>query len=166
MCIWRRTLTARGEAIAWHLAAALDLDENKTRRITFNEVTKHVVRDAIKHPRAIDMNLVNSQQARRILDRIVGYKLSPFLWKTVKSGLSAGRVQSAATRVIVDRENEIRAFVPEEYFTIELTLEDPHGKVLHARFWGDKTGRLRSKRKHRRIKCCKALQARTSPCPV
>lgn len=136
-----------GEAIAWHLAAALDLDENKTRRITFNEVTKHVVRDAIKHPRAIDMNLVNSQQARRILDRIVGYKLSPFLWKTVKSGLSAGRVQSAATRVIVDRENEIRAFVPEEYFTIELTLEDPHGKVLHARFWGDQNGKIALKEK-------------------
>ena len=99
-----------GEAISWHLAAALGLDPAKTKRVTFNEITKSAIREAIKAPRDIDMALVNSQQTRRILDRIVGYKLSPFLWKSVKSGLSAGRVLSVATRVIVDREAEIRAF--------------------------------------------------------
>lgn len=134
-----------GEAIAWHLMTALDLDPAKTKRITFNEVTKSAVRAALKNPREIDENLVNSQQARRILDRVVGYKLSPFLWKTVKSGLSAGRVQSAATRVIVDRENEIRAFVPEEYFTIDLTVTGAKGKPIVAHFYGDTSGKIELK---------------------
>ena len=102
-----------GEAIAWHLSTALDIPEDKIRRVTFNEITKKAVKSGIKSPRDIDMGLVNSQQARRILDRIVGYKLSPFLWKTIKSGLSAGRVQSVATRIIVEREEEIRAVKPE-----------------------------------------------------
>ncbi len=125
-----------GEAISWHLVTALDIPENKAQRITFNEVTKTAVKDAIKKPRAIDMDLVNAQQTRRILDRIVGYKVSPFLWKTVKSGLSAGRVQSVATRIIVERENEIRAFVPTEYWTIEADLETPLKKPLHTKFFG------------------------------
>ena len=103
-----------GEAIAWHLLTALKLDPKKAKRITFNEVTKQAVKTAIKHPRAIDMDLVNSQMARRILDRIVGYKLSPYLWKTVRSGISAGRVQSVATRIIVEREDEISRFVPKQ----------------------------------------------------
>ena len=125
-----------GEAISWHLATALAIDPAKVRRVTFNEVTKTAVRAGMKNPRAIDMDLVNSQQARRILDRIVGYKLSPFLWKTVRSGLSAGRVQSVATRVIVDRENEIRAFVPTEYWTLQATVNTPGGKPLDVRYAG------------------------------
>mgnify|MGYP004662896945 FL=1 len=125
-----------GEAISWHLIAALNIPEEKVRRVTFNEVTKAAVKAAIKQPRGIDMNLVNSQQARRILDRVVGYKLSPFLWKTVRGGLSAGRVQSVATRIIVDRENEIRAFVPEEYWTLDAQLTTPAGQALTARFFG------------------------------
>ena len=105
-----------GEAIAWHLSVALGIPLEKTQRICFNEVTKSAVKAAIKNPRQINMNLVNSQQTRRILDRVLGYKLSPLLWKNVKSGLSAGRVQSVATRIIVEREEEIRSFVPVEYW--------------------------------------------------
>ena len=126
-----------GEAIAWHLATALQIPVEKTLRVSFNEITPGVVKAAIKEPRSIDMNLVDAQQARRILDRIVGYKLSPFLWKNVRSGLSAGRVQSAATRIIVDREEEIRAFVPEEYWTIDAFLiPGGKGKVFPVRFYG------------------------------
>ncbi|MDY4898378.1 MAG: type I DNA topoisomerase [Eubacteriales bacterium] len=131
-----------GEAISWHLAMTLGIPVEKTLRVTFNEITKTAVKSSIKAPRQIDMNLVNAQQARRILDRIVGYKLSPYLWKTVKSGLSAGRVQSVATRIIVDREEEIRAFVPEEYWTIDAHL-DCSGSNLIAHFYGDKSGRIR-----------------------
>ncbi|MBQ7983856.1 MAG: type I DNA topoisomerase, partial [Clostridia bacterium] len=131
-----------GEAIAWHLATALDLDPAKTKRVTFNEVTKSAVTQGIKSPRSIDMSLVNSQQARCILDRIVGYKLSPFLWKSVKSGLSAGRVQSVATRVIVDREEEIRAFVPEEYWTIDVMLQGQKQRPVKAKFYGNTDGKL------------------------
>ena len=132
-----------GEAISWHLAAALGIPVEQIQRVTFNEVTKSVVKAAIKRPRRIDMNLVDAQQARRILDRIVGYKLSPFLWRTVRSGLSAGRVQSVATKIIVDREKEIRAFVPEEYWTIDVTLLSPEQKPFTARFWGDHNGKIR-----------------------
>ena len=107
-----------GEAISWHLAAALGIDEKNTYRIAFNEITKSAVQSAVKNPRAIDINLVDAQQARRVLDRIVGYKISPLLWKKVKKGLSAGRVQSVATKLIVDREHEIEAFVPKEYWNI------------------------------------------------
>ena len=125
-----------GEAIAWHLMNALDIPASKARRVTFNAVTKTVVKEGIKHPRDIDMDIVNAQQTRRLLDRIVGYKLSPFLWKTVKSGLSAGRVQSVATRIIVDRENEIRGFVPEEYWTVTASLKASDGKSFEAKFHG------------------------------
>ncbi len=131
-----------GEAIAWHLSTALDLPESKIRRVTFNEITKKAVKAGMKNPREIDMGLVNSQQARRILDRIVGYKLSPFLWKTIKSGLSAGRVQSVATRIIVEREDEIRAFVPEEYWTVDVLLENDAKNKIKAKFFGDESGRI------------------------
>ncbi len=132
-----------GEAISWHLATALGIPLEKTMRITFNEITKSAVKAAIKEPRQIDMDLVNSQQARRILDRIVGYKLSPFLWKNVRSGLSAGRVQSVATRIIVEREEEIRGFVPVEYWTIDAELLTEDGKSFNARFYGDASGKLK-----------------------
>ena len=132
-----------GEAIAWHLAAALGIPIEKTKRICFNEVTKTAVKAAIKDPRPIDMNLVNSQQTRRILDRILGYKLSPLLWKNVKSGLSAGRVQSVATKIIVEREEKIRNFVPVEYWSIDSTLYSQDDKRFVVHFWGDKDGKVR-----------------------
>ena len=127
-----------GEAISWHLKYLLDIPDDKTYRVTFNEITKDVVRKAIAAPRAIDQNLVDAQQARRVLDRIVGYQLSPLLWKKVRRGLSAGRVQSVATRLVVDRENEIRAFTPQEYWTIDAAL-DRTGKPggFTARYYGD-----------------------------
>jgi len=111
-----------GEAISWHLKEMLDLPDAKSKRVTFNEITQKVVRESIANPRQIDYNLVDAQQARRVLDRIVGYQLSPLLWKKVRRGLSAGRVQSVATRLVVDRENEIRAFVPKEYWSLEVLL--------------------------------------------
>ena len=126
-----------GEAIAWHLAHILDIPEDSICRVTFNEITKETVQESIKKPRKIDMNLTNAQQARRVLDRIVGYKISPLLWKKVKPGLSAGRVQSVAVKLIVDRENEIRNFVPEEYWNIYATLFDEKSKKqFEARFYG------------------------------
>ena len=111
-----------GEAISWHLKELLGLSDEKALRVTFNEITQRVVKESIQNPRSIDYNLVDAQQARRILDRIVGYELSPLLWKKIRRGLSAGRVQSVATRLVVDRENEIRAFVPEEYWSLDVTL--------------------------------------------
>ena len=135
-----------GEAISWHLKQLLNLPDDKTYRVTFNEITQRVVKESISHPRDIDYDLVDAQQARRILDRIVGYELSPLLWKKVRRGLSAGRVQSVATRLVVDRENEIRAFVPEEYWTLDVTL-DRMGKPgsFTARYWGEEKKReLRS----------------------
>jgi len=108
-----------GEAIAWHLAHSLDVDINSDCRVVFNEITKDAIKESFKHPRSINMDLVDAQQARRVLDRLVGYKISPILWKKVKKGLSAGRVQSVAVRLIIDRENEIKEFVPEEYWSIE-----------------------------------------------
>ena len=105
-----------------NLKELLGLPDGKAQRVTFNEITKKVVKDSIQHPRDIDYNLVDAQQARRILDRIVGYELSPLLWKKVRRGLSAGRVQSVATRLVVDRENEIRAFQPKEYWSLDVTL--------------------------------------------
>lgn len=131
-----------GEAISWHLAATLGIPIEKTMRVTFNEITKNVVKAAMKNPRNVDMNLVDAQQARRILDRIVGYKISPLLWKNVKSGLSAGRVQSVATRIIVERENEIRAFVPTEYWNIDAVLQNADGRMFTVHFVGDKNGRI------------------------
>ena len=112
-----------GEAISWHLKYLLDLPENATHRVTFNEITKNVVTTSIQHPRDLDMDLVDAPPARRILDRIVGFPLSPLLWKKVRRGLSAGRVQSVATRMVVDREEEIRAFIPQEYWSIDVSLQ-------------------------------------------
>ena len=126
-----------GEAIAWHLAKILDIESNKITRVTFNEITKTAVQKAIKEPRDIDINLVDAQQARRVLDRIVGYKISPVLWKKVRRGLSAGRVQSVAVKLIVDRENEIEKFIPEEYWNIYAKLLDEKSKkVFEAKFYG------------------------------
>lgn len=133
-----------GEAISWHLAQLLKVDMNDNNRVTFNEITKSGVTAGMEHPRHIDMNLVNAQQARRILDRIVGYKLSPFLWKKIRKGLSAGRVQSAAVRIIVDREEEIRAFKSEEYWTIDALLaRDGKGKAFPAKLYGTGKGKLK-----------------------
>ena len=126
-----------GEAIAWHLAHILQIDETADIRVTFNEITKGAVSEAIKNPRKIDMNLTDAQQARRVLDRIVGYKISPVLWKKVRRGLSAGRVQSVAVKLIVDREEEIEAFVPEEYWNIYAHLLDEKSKkAFEAKFYG------------------------------
>ncbi|WP_128894253.1 type I DNA topoisomerase [Longirhabdus pacifica] len=124
-----------GEAIAWHLSHYLDLKENEPCRVVFNEITKQAVKDAFKEPRKIDMDLVNAQQARRILDRLVGYKISPLLWKKVKKGLSAGRVQSVAVKLIIDRENEINQFIPEEYWSITVQLET-NDTTFEAKFYG------------------------------
>ena len=132
-----------GEAIAWHLATVLGIPVEKTLRVGFNEITPSVVKAAIKEPRNIDMNLVNAQQTRRLLDRIVGYKISPLLWKTIKSGLSAGRVQSVATRIIVEREQEISEFTPVEYWTIEAQLKTEEGSMVSVRFFGDDNGKIR-----------------------
>lgn len=137
-----------GEAISWHLKELLHLPEEKTSRVTFNEITKKVVTDSIAHPRDIDQNLVDAQQARRILDRIVGYQLSPLLWKKIRRGLSAGRVQSVATRLVAEREEEIRAFVPEEYWTLEVTLDRvaPNLGSFKTQFYGrEKKMELKSK---------------------
>ncbi len=133
-----------GEAISWHLAYILDLDEGARDRVTFNEITKIGVAEGMAHPRAIDLDLVNAQQARRILDRLVGYTLSPFLAKTIRPRLSAGRVQSVAVRMIVDREEEIKAFVPEEYWSIDAKLTAPPSKaVFAAAFYGDENGEIK-----------------------
>ena len=118
-------LDREGEAIAWHLCEALGLDPRTVRRVTFNEITKPAIREAFSHPSHINMDKVSAQEARRILDRLVGYTLSPLLWKKVAKGLSAGRVQSVAVRLIVEREREIRAFAPEEYWTIAAVLARP-----------------------------------------
>ena len=122
-----------GEAIAWHLASQLKGTKRPVRRLTFNEITQRAVTEALKNPRDLDMNLVNAQQARRVLDRLIGYKVSPFVWSTVKYGLAAGRVQSVALRLICDREEQIRAFVPEEYWTIEVDYETPSHERFTAR---------------------------------
>ncbi|WP_297872155.1 type I DNA topoisomerase [uncultured Oscillibacter sp.] len=134
-----------GEAISWHLKQLLDLPEEKARRVTFNEITKKVVQESIQSPRAIDQNLVDAQQARRILDRLVGYELSPLLWKKIRRGLSAGRVQSVATRMVDDREREIEAFEPEEYWTLDANLfgqNKPFSARYHGR--GGKKAELKS----------------------
>ncbi|MFI3115836.1 MAG: type I DNA topoisomerase [Clostridia bacterium] len=125
-----------GEAISWHLKELLILRDENTRRVTFNEITKTAVVEAVNNPREIDMDLVDAQQARRMLDRMVGYKLSPFLWKKVKRGISAGRVQSVATKLVVDREKEIRAFIPEEYWSLDVDLS-LNGEKVKTYFYGD-----------------------------
>lgn len=132
-----------GEAISWHLVKALKLDDKKASRITFNEITKNAVKSSIKQAREIDMDLVDAQQARRVLDRMVGYSISPLLWAKVKRGLSAGRVQSVALRIICDREEEINAFVPEEYWTMEALFKLPkEKKPLAAKFYGTENEKL------------------------
>ncbi len=134
-----------GEAISWHLKELLEIPDEKAYRVTFHEITKNVVVEAIKNPRPINTDLVDAQQARRILDRIVGYKLSPLLWRKVRRGLSAGRVQSVATRIVVDRENEIRAFVPKEYWSLEAELSFEKSHNFTAKFVGDKNGKIELK---------------------
>ena len=127
-----------GEAISWHLKYLLSIPDDATYRVTFNEITRGVVQESIQHPRPIDQNLVDAQQARRVLDRIVGYQLSPLLWRKIRKGLSAGRVQSVATRLVVDRENEIRAFQPQEYWTLDVSLSRVgHPGSFVAHYYGD-----------------------------
>lgn len=126
-----------GEAISWHLCAALKLEGKQVYRITFNEITKNAVKESLKHPREIDMDLVDAQQARRVLDRIVGYRISPLLWAKIKRGLSAGRVQSVALRIICDREEEINAFIPEEYWSLDVNLlQNGEKKPITAKYYG------------------------------
>ena len=132
-----------GEAISWHLIKALKLEDKNVARITFNEITKTAVKNSLKNPREIDMNLVDSQQARRMLDRMVGYRISPLLWAKVKRGLSAGRVQSVALRLICDREEEIDAFIPQEYYTLDVTLKNlDTNKSFQAKFYGNLQGKM------------------------
>ena len=146
-CVYLATDPDReGEAISWHLKELLELPDEKAFRVTFNEITQRVVTESIQNPRQIDADLVDAQQARRVLDRIVGYQLSPLLWKKVRRGLSAGRVQSVATRLVVDRENEIRAFVPKEYWSLDVTLDliDKPGSFIAHYFGGEKKKELGS----------------------
>lgn len=132
-----------GEAISWHLANILNLDMKNVSRIEFNEITKTAVTNAIKNPRKLNFNVIDAQQARRVLDRLVGYKISPLLWKKVKKGLSAGRVQSVAVRLICDKENEIRAFVPKEYWSLVAKLNDPDSKKnIDAKFYGTENEKI------------------------
>ena len=149
-----------GEAISWHLAYILGLDAGDMNRVTFNEITKTGVTEGMAHPRTIDLNLVNAQQARRILDRLVGYSLSPFLAKTIRRGLSAGRVQSVALRIIVDREEEIRKFKPEEYWSIDarLTAEGSRS-IFGASFYGDRSGEIKITNKEQADVILAALEA-------
>ncbi|MDD6571014.1 MAG: type I DNA topoisomerase [Thermoflexaceae bacterium] len=135
-----------GEAISWHLANALKLEDKEINRISFNEITKNAVKASIKEPRKIDMNLVDAQQSRRILDRMVGYSISPLLWEKIKRGLSAGRVQSVALRIICDREEEINAFIPEEYWSLDAQISvEGEKKNITAKFYGDEHGKVEIK---------------------
>ena len=148
-----------GEAISWHLSEALKLDEKDVKRITFNEITKNAVKDSLKNPRKIDMHLVDAQQSRRILDRMVGYEISPLLWSKIKRGLSAGRVQSVALRLICDREDEINAFIPDEYWTIDTKIKvRGERKALTAKFYGDKKNKIEIKDKAQAEKIKKELE--------
>ena len=135
-----------GEAISWHLVFALNLQGKKVYRITFNEITKNAVKDSLKNAREINMDLVNAQQARRVLDRMVGYRISPLLWAKIKRGLSAGRVQSVALRIICDKEDEIEAFQEEEYWSLDAAfLPEGSKKPLTAKFYGSKDGKIEIK---------------------
>ena len=125
-----------GEAISWHLAYILGLDQNDECRIEFNEITKDAIKKAIKSPRNIDINLVDAQQARRVLDRLLGYQISPILWQKVRKGLSAGRVQSVTTKLICDREKEIEAFIPDEYWTIDVEAKTSKDEDISLKFYG------------------------------
>lgn len=148
-----------GEAISWHLSQALKLDDKAVYRISFNEITKNAVKASIKQPRQIDMNLVDAQQSRRILDRMVGYKISPLLWAKIKRGLSAGRVQSVALRIICDREDEINSFIPKEYWTLDAILSVKGSKKpVTAHFYGDESGKMEIKSADEMDKIVKALK--------
>lgn len=148
-----------GEAISWHLATLLELDMEKANRVTFNEITKTGITAGIENPHKIDMDLVNAQQARRILDRLVGYRISPFVSQKIRRGLSAGRVQSVAVRLIVDREDEIRAFKPEEYWTLDAKFIPPSGrKSFPASFTGDETGKVKIENKEQADKYLARLE--------
>lgn len=140
-----------GEAIAWHIAHILDINGKENVRVTFNEITKNAVEEALKKPRSIEENTVDAQQARRVLDRIVGYKISPILWKNVKSGLSAGRVQSVALKLVVDREREINAFIPEEYWNLEMVLKDDLNTEFVSKFYG-KDGKKQEIKSEKEVK--------------
>lgn len=147
-----------GEAISWHLCHALKLEDKDIQRITFNEITKNAVKASLKNPRKINMGLVDAQQARRVLDRMVGYQISPLLWAKVKRGLSAGRVQSVALRIVCDREKEIDAFIPEEYWTLDATLAVAgEKKPLVARFYGDENGKINIQSKEELDKILKEI---------
>ncbi len=148
-----------GEAISWHLATQLKIDESTKCRIEFNEITKNAVRNSLKNVRKIDKDLVDSQQARRILDRLVGYKISPLLWKKIRKGLSAGRVQSVATRLIVDRENEIKEFIPEEYWSITgvFNKKDNTKEQFEGKFYGEKGRKIELKNQEQVKKILKNL---------
>ena len=140
-----------GEAIAWHIAHILDINGKENVRVTFNEITKNAVEEALKKPRSIEENTVDAQQARRVLDRIVGYKISPILWKNVKSGLSAGRVQSVALKLVVDRERKINAFIPEEYWNLEMVLKDDLNTEFVSKFYG-KDGKKQEIKSEKEVK--------------
>lgn len=151
-----------GEAISWHLIYALKLEGKKVYRITFNEITKNAVKESLKNPREIDMGLVDAQQARRVLDRMVGYRISPVLWAKVKRGLSAGRVQSVALRMICDREDEISAFIPEEYWTIDAkVIPEGEKKAITAHFVGDENGKIEITNKEQEEKIVTAIKNAT-----
>lgn len=153
-----------GEAISWHLAHVLKLDEKSKCRIVFNEITATAVKNSIRNVRPIDMRLVNAQQARRVLDRLVGYEISEVLWKKVRKGLSAGRVQSVATRIICDREREIEAFEPEEYWLVTAKLAENGGKrAFEARYYGENGKSATCAPRRRRRRCSRASRAGRSP---
>ena len=149
-----------GEAISWHLSHALNVDPKKIKRITFNEITKETVKASIKQARDIDMNLVDSQQARRVLDRMVGYQISPLLWAKVKRGLSAGRVQSVALRIICDREQEINDFVADEYWSLDSSFKLKGNKKLQAKFYGKKDEKIELKSKEQVDKILKEIEGK------
>jgi DNA topoisomerase-1 len=150
-----------GEAISWHLANLLNINEKEKCRITFNEITKNAVKNAIKTPRQLDMNLIDAQQARRVLDRIVGYKISPLLWSKVRKGLSAGRVQSVATRLICDREEEIEKFVPEEYWTIDAKFQQLKSRnPFDAKFYGTSEEKIELKNEEQVKKVLKSIEGK------
>ncbi len=148
-----------GEAISWHLLKALKLEDKKVYRITFNEITKNAVKESLKNAREINMDLVDAQQARRVLDRMVGYRISPLLWAKVKRGLSAGRVQSVALRIICDREEEINEFIPEEYWTLDGVFRIPgERKPVMAKYYGKKDSKVSIASKEELDKVIKELK--------
>lgn len=158
-CVYLATDPDReGEAISWHLAYMLGLDINQKNRVTFNEISKKAVTEGIKHPACINQDMVDAQQARRVLDRLVGYKISPFLWKKIKKGLSAGRVQSVVVRMLCDREREIEAFIPEEYWSLAAQFKGVGKAKYTANFYGNKDGKIELKNKEQTDAVLAALE--------